>query len=382
MDKQQQITQLFQLFLQFLTFINSNYQSIYFLNNELDISLYYNSGINNANQSTKDYIPVIEFIQNKQLNPQDFYSKFNELDSNNMVHDYEYPLNREICWNSPTGQKDKQGKYTQFKKCKWNTSNNSNPEHDCIGMAQKALIQPKISYSHCCDDHNNLTISQKALEIAKVPEIRFIINEIIQTITKKKGFVVVGRDATTKILPDAEIKLVFDTEIESRVCRRAKQILDVECEARMYQSSQVNDLTELEIIGNVLSDILKQDFDAYNLVMEAKKVATIIDTSNLSVEQSSAKKRVLENGNFQEELSGRSNIEPTVEKFIKYENWQITNYVSDKAFIHIFPDLEKRYEFILNLLEFYQKCLENYEHIERDVLPRNQQDDLFRDAQD
>ena len=59
-----------------------------------------------------------------------------------------------------------------------------------------------------------------------------------------------GCDATTKILPDAEIKLVFDAEIKTRVCWRAKQILDVEREARMYQSSQVNDLTGLEIIGN------------------------------------------------------------------------------------------------------------------------------------
>ncbi|CAG8813995.1 12581_t:CDS:1, partial [Gigaspora rosea] len=100
MDEQQQIIQLFQLFLQFLTFINSNLnQSIYFLNNERDISLYYNFEINIANQSTKDYILVIEFIQNKQLDPQDFYSKFNKLDSNNMVHDYEYPLNGGICWN-------------------------------------------------------------------------------------------------------------------------------------------------------------------------------------------------------------------------------------------------------------------------------------------
>ncbi|RIB09472.1 hypothetical protein C2G38_2208847 [Gigaspora rosea] len=82
--------------------------------------------------------------------------------------------------------------------------------------------------------------------------------------------------------------------------------------------------------------------------------------------KSGTKRRALENGNFQEELSGRSNIEPTVEEFIEYKNWQITNYVSDKAFIHVFPDLEKRYEFILNLLEFNQKCLENYEHIERD----------------
>ncbi|RIB24508.1 hypothetical protein C2G38_2168363 [Gigaspora rosea] len=102
----------------------------------------------------------------------------------------------------------------------------------------------------------------------------------------------------------------------------------------------------------------------------------------VSFKKSGAKRRVIENGNPQEESSGKSNIEPTVEELIEYENWQITNYVSDKAFIHVFSDLEKRYKFISNLLEFNQKCLENYKHIERDVLPRNRQDDLFRDAQD
>ncbi|RIB06205.1 P-loop containing nucleoside triphosphate hydrolase protein [Gigaspora rosea] len=213
--------------------------------------------------------------------------------------------------------------------------------------------------------YQDLTISQRASEIAKVPEIRSIINEIIQIITKKKGFVVLGRDATTKILPDAKIKL----------------ILDVEREAKIQQSSQLNNLTELEIIGKVLSDILKRDFDAYELILEAKKVATIINTSNLSIEQVLAKIfRHVYWYNFKES-SSKSNIEPTVEELIEYKNWPITNYVSDKAFIHIFSNLEKRYEFISNLLEFNQKCLENYEHIERDVLPRNRQDDLFRDAQ-
>ncbi|CAG8828917.1 20970_t:CDS:1, partial [Gigaspora rosea] len=137
--------------------------------------------------------------------------------------------------------------------------------------------------------YQDLTISQRASEIAKVPEIRSIINEIIQIITKKKGFVVLGHDATIKILPTAEIKLVLDAEIETRVCRRVKQILDVECEAKIQQSSQLDNLTELEIIGKVLSDILKRDFDAYELILEAKKVATIINTSNLSIEQVLAK---------------------------------------------------------------------------------------------
>ncbi|CAG8745778.1 13045_t:CDS:1, partial [Gigaspora rosea] len=174
MDEQQQIIQLFQLFLQFLTYINnpnhnyllnSNQYFNYSLNNESETSINNSETILISTQSTnfKDQISVIEFIQNKQINPQDFYSRFNEIDSVNMVHDYEYPLNRRICWNCKesfhhrccaacklklqdcdckficklialTGQKNKQGKYTQFKKCKWNTSDSCNLEHDCIGM--------------------------------------------------------------------------------------------------------------------------------------------------------------------------------------------------------------------------------------------------------
>ncbi|KAF0501063.1 hypothetical protein F8M41_020176 [Gigaspora margarita] len=61
----------------------------------------------------------------------------------------------------------------------------------------------------------NLQNGQKASEISKVPEIQNIINEIIQTITENGGYVVVGRDATTNILPNARVKLVLEADFET-----------------------------------------------------------------------------------------------------------------------------------------------------------------------
>ncbi|KAF0544880.1 cytidylate kinase [Gigaspora margarita] len=112
-------------------------------------------------------------------------------------------------------------------------------------------------------------IGQKASEISNIPEIRNIINEIIQTITKNGGYVVVGRDATTKILSSTRVKLILEADFETQVYRRAKQL----------------NAKEFEAIGKVFSDLLKRDVDSFDLVLEAKKVATIINTSDLSIEQ-------------------------------------------------------------------------------------------------
>ncbi|KAF0333022.1 Cytidylate kinase [Gigaspora margarita] len=101
-----------------------------------------------------------------------------------------------------------------------------------------------------------LQIGQKASEISKVPKIRNIINEIIQIITKNGRNVVVGRDATTKILPNARVKLILEADFETRVYRRAKQL----------------NAEEFETIRKVFSDLLKRDVDSFNLVLEAKKL--------------------------------------------------------------------------------------------------------------
>ncbi|CAG8827299.1 17491_t:CDS:1, partial [Dentiscutata erythropus] len=64
---------------------------------------------------------------------------------------------------------------------------------------------------------------QKAASIAQNKGIRKIINEIIQEITRKKRFVVVGRDVTTNILPNADIKIVLTANLTTYINRRCDE---------------------------------------------------------------------------------------------------------------------------------------------------------------
>ena len=74
------------------------------------------------------------------------------------------------------------------------------------------------------DSEEYLEQGRKASIITQDPDIRKAITGLIRNLTIEKGFVVTGRDATTNILPDAEVKIVIDTKIEKRVKRRAEQM--------------------------------------------------------------------------------------------------------------------------------------------------------------
>ncbi|KAF0552293.1 hypothetical protein F8M41_022062 [Gigaspora margarita] len=412
MDQREIINQLFHLFLQFLITINSDQNQNYnypihssnynHISDNDDNSDYMSADKKLTNQYT-NYIPITKFLRDNNIDPQQFYLKFNEIVLFNMVYEYEYPLNSGRCWNCnkffyyrccaackrilkncdckficsltfPTGQKNKKNKYNQFKKCKWYTSDSDNLDHDCIRMISKdkklvlfkdeknfqriffaqslkmnsnykISIKTKIFqkeynqlFGNWClrrisneilkqanefltiykpffgiyniyyynletietslqlqqllminemigspsyylqeiefhlqekKSQEKLQIGQKASEIFKIPKIQNIINEIIQTITKNRRYVVVEHDATTKILPSARVKLVLEANFETQVYRRAKQL----------------NTEEFEAIEKVFSDLLKCDVDSFDLVLEAKKVATIINTSDLSIEQ-------------------------------------------------------------------------------------------------
>ncbi|KAF0332949.1 hypothetical protein F8M41_018084 [Gigaspora margarita] len=85
----------------------------------------------------------------------------------------------------------------------------------------------------------------------------------------------------------------------------------------------------------------------------------------------------------QEESSTQQVKELTVQELIVLKNWELANYIADKAYPQLIPKLEERYEFINYLKEFYELQVTNYEKIERKVLPKNHSDNkkLFKDAQ-
>lgn len=70
---------------------------------------------------------------------------------------------------------------------------------------------------------NSQKISDLASQLAPLPELRKIILDFQRELTKSKGWVVVGRDITSEVLFDAEIKIFLTASLDERVKRRYNQ---------------------------------------------------------------------------------------------------------------------------------------------------------------
>jgi hypothetical protein len=76
----------------------------------------------------------------------------------------------------------------------------------------------------------------------------------------------------------------------------------------------------------------------------------------------------------QEESSTSQAKKLTVQELIELNTWQFANYVSDRMYFQLIPDLESRYQFMRYLKEYYELCAAEYEKIERG-LPKDRSKD-------
>ncbi|KAF0412225.1 hypothetical protein F8M41_007957 [Gigaspora margarita] len=213
-----------------------------------------------------------------------------------------------------------------------------------MGIKQKG-------FNIAIDGHSGVGKSSIGYQVAKRLNFTFIDS-------------VVGQDATAKILSNARVKLVLEADFEMRLYRRVKQ------------------LNAEEFVAKVFSDLLKHDIDSFDLVLEAKKIATIINTSNLSIEQVIKANPQVDFSEPQEESSTPQIKELTVQELIVLKNWELANYIANKAYLQLIVKLEERHEFMNYLKEFYELQVTEYEKIEREVLPKNRSNKkLYTDAQ-
>ena len=117
-------------------------------------------------------------------------------------------------------------------------------------------------------------ISKLASKIAKFKSIREKVNLYIQTVAhNEKGVIVDGRDATYRILPNADVKFFLWASPEVRAKRRIKQNI------------------ELNIPSNydeILKSIIERDYADSHREIDPLKVSEgsiEIDTTNMSIEE-------------------------------------------------------------------------------------------------
>jgi cytidylate kinase len=60
--------------------------------------------------------------------------------------------------------------------------------------------------------------------VAKVPEVREKINQILRTMSQEMSTVIDGRDIGTVVIPDAEIKIFLTASVEERAKRRYDEL--------------------------------------------------------------------------------------------------------------------------------------------------------------
>lgn len=90
-----------------------------------------------------------------------------------------------------------------------------------------------------------------------------------------------GRDITTVVFPNADVKIYLDADLEERAKRRYKELIE-----------KGNDVTYEEI----LESIRKRDKNDMEKEMGALKIAedaVVIDTTNLAIEEVYEKIRIL-----------------------------------------------------------------------------------------
>ena len=116
-------------------------------------------------------------------------------------------------------------------------------------------------------------ISMAASDISKLPCVRAKADELSKYLAATRDVVMEGRDITTVVIPDAEVKVFMTAAAEIRAERRYKQLLDAGKEADYDQ---------------ILDEIQKRDYQdshrSLNPLRQAED-AEFLDTSDLSQEE-------------------------------------------------------------------------------------------------
>lgn len=114
-------------------------------------------------------------------------------------------------------------------------------------------------------------ISSTVSNIARIPEVRQYLVDLFRSIiasTEKPGIVVEGRDITTVVAPDADVRILLTASEEVRMARRSAELSGVSAEAtaRELSSRDAKDAQVVDFMnaadGVTTIDSTELDFEA------------------------------------------------------------------------------------------------------------------------
>ena len=127
------------------------------------------------------------------------------------------------------------------------------------------------------DDLRTAEVAQAASQVAVIPDVRAALVDFQKTFAGRDGGAVLdGRDIGTVICPDAAVKLFVTASAECRADRRFKEL-----------SGKGHDVTQDGVLADVIARD-KRDSERATAPMVAADDATLIDTSDMSIEEAVA----------------------------------------------------------------------------------------------
>lgn len=133
-------------------------------------------------------------------------------------------------------------------------------------MGTDILLNGSLVSERLHDDEVDRWVPQHS----SVPAVRDYVNTKLHDIAGQGNVVVEGRDITTVVFPDAEVKVYLDASIEARAQRRHQQGTSELSYKQIYSSIEQRD----ELDRNKQVGSLRRSQDA-----------TYIDTSDLTIDQ-------------------------------------------------------------------------------------------------
>ena len=144
-----------------------------------------------------------------------------------------------------------------------------------MGAIQAAQTLDPVDLEN--DDLRTAEVAQAASQVAVIPEVRAALVDFQKTFAGRDGGAVLdGRDIGTVICPDAAVKLFVTASAECRADRRFKEL-----------SGKGHDVTPDGVLADVIARD-KRDSERATAPMVAADDATLIDTSDMSIEEAVA----------------------------------------------------------------------------------------------
>ena len=129
----------------------------------------------------------------------------------------------------------------------------------------------KVGSEDVTDKIRQTSVAEKVSEVARIPEVRTFMKDLTRRLVRESAYesvVVEGRDITTVVAPDAEVRILLTASEAVRLKRRASE-LGSEDLARVSRQVSDRDALDLKVI----------DF------MTPADGVTLVDSTDLDFEQ-------------------------------------------------------------------------------------------------